>query len=749
MKNRIIGLFLALAMCFSLVSNACAFSFINSHTQVRGSQFSEAYADKLDAIFQGKVALFTNTSEKFPLGSSLNNNKEYRVAGSVGGYQCYIYAQAVYYYLFGDIPFRGDGYGAMTHSQKVLSNQVLASYEIFRDAGVGFGAYVRTTTNTDGSFNGGSGHSFIILSYDREGVTYLEANADGYGLVRITVRTWEEFNSNQLGGRGRRISSVVQCTDGVFCFHNSFDSLGKCTVAGCGEVFSWKRYFSADDKGIYKTTQELTLRKDAPYSAAAYGEQVAADKLIEVLGSCKNAFGETWYQCSYNGEIGFAREEDLTYFCVAALEVTCDDFSPADQAVLDRKSHPVIGTVTSNYPLSYIEAYLDGKQFAVWKASNKTTTQVNLRQTDINKNLSFSSLKAGKHTIKLVAYSYVHEQPLTFLNSVFYMEYKDGNTPDKPVLNVTLNGNRAGFTWDDVSGKTHYNLYIARKNELGQWENVSLMAYAESGCLSTLEKGVYRASLYAYNSNAWESDGSEWRHTKAEDVTFTVDVSGYCVRFDANGGSDAPAEVTAVVQTPVKIPTETPHRKGYKFVGWSASVSGEGAVIAPGAEYTHNADITLYALWEKQTFDISGQVISFLEDGTVTLQLFKVGASECEYSASLICGNSQAKRYSIEGVEPGAYTLVVSKDGHASRTYSVIVDGENVHLDAQINPVGDLNGDGMVNVKDYQILMRHVNETSLLEGYALICGDITDDGSVTVKDFQRLLRHVNETDPLY
>ena len=34
-------------------------------------------------------------------------------------------------------------------------------------------------------------------------------------------------------------------------------------------------------------------------------------------------------------------------------------------------------------------------------------------------------------------------------------------------------------------------------------------------------------------------------------------------------------------------------------------------------------------------------------------------------------------------------------------------------------------------------------------GELLACGDITGDGNVNIKDFQRLLRHINKTNPLF
>ena len=212
MKRLISGL-LALCLCIAMVPiQAHARTTITTPGGASGINYSAAYASKLDNIFQGNVALFSNYSEKFALGQSLNVDRQYSVAGKISGYQCYIYANAVYYYLFGDIPYHGSGIsGYWSNSKTVLTNQSSASYSSFSNAGVGFGAYIRTTSNSDGSYNGSSGHSMIVLFYDSSNITYLEGNGDGKGLVRITKETWSEFNTNQVSGKSRKISHVVQC----------------------------------------------------------------------------------------------------------------------------------------------------------------------------------------------------------------------------------------------------------------------------------------------------------------------------------------------------------------------------------------------------------------------------------------------------------------------------------------------------------------------------------------------------------
>ena len=141
---------------------------------------------------------------------------------------------------------------------------------------------------------------------------------------------------------------------------------------------------------------------------------------------------------------------------------------------------------------------------------------------------------------------------------------------------------------------------------------------------------------------------------------------------------------------------------------------------------------------------VSGTVTSYLTDGTVTIRLMQSGKAVYSTTAS---GKNAA--YTFDVVEPGTYTLEIRKADHITRSFRIEVTDTNVVQDAKICPEGDVTGDGVVNIKDFQRLLRHVNKTNSLSGYTLSCGDVTGDGTCNIKDFQRLLRHVNKTNPLF
>ena len=293
--KRWISLLLVLCMCLSLVPiRAEARTTITTPSGAKGSNYSATYASKLDNIFQGSVALFSNFSDKYALGQSMNTGREYSVARTISGFQCYIYANAVYYYLFGDIPFHGSGIsGYWKDSKTVLTNQSSASYSSFANAGVGFGAYIRTTANSDGSYNGGSGHSMIVLAYDADTITILEGNADGKGLVRIAVETWSEFNSSKVSGKGWKICHVVQCNSAG----SMFVDLGADFYAPILNKEHWKIIESnndnvqtADENGKANQVWRFQRQSDGSYKIS----NCLDGRCLDVADASSEAGAKVW-----------------------------------------------------------------------------------------------------------------------------------------------------------------------------------------------------------------------------------------------------------------------------------------------------------------------------------------------------------------------------------------------------------------------------------------------------------------------
>ena len=255
-------------------SEVYASSHIYKASQMNAYNFTSSpeLAKKLTQVFNGNIGLYSSSSctsqTKAPLGcSKLNGSNRFYIKNNTTGsktfgWQCYIYANAVYNTLYNE--WAGNG-SSFKHSKVVIRGGRTFSYRQFVNAGVRVGAYVRTTANRDCSYNRSQAHSFVILGYNEEYVTYIDGNSDGRGLVRVNKLSWKELNRWQTTGCGRRICHVVQPTD------KYFESL-----------YGTKKASSGSSSTTAKVTKEAEVTTDATAQTATTAKTVSDPDSIKV-----------------------------------------------------------------------------------------------------------------------------------------------------------------------------------------------------------------------------------------------------------------------------------------------------------------------------------------------------------------------------------------------------------------------------------------------------------------------------------
>ena len=148
-------------------------------------------------------------------------------------------------------------------------------------------------------------------------------------------------------------------------------------------------------------------------------------------------------------------------------------------------------------------------------------------------------------------------------------------------------------------------------------------------------------------------------------------------------------------------------------------------------------------------FDTAAKVISILFDGaqpepTYTLKGNISGATgsvQVELKGGASKTVTATGSYSFDGLPAGDYQLVFSKQGYVTRSYELTIT-ESSTLDASLNLLGDLTGDGKINVADVARLYTHIRGMILLNGYILECADYHADGKVNLADTAKIYAEV-------
>ena len=202
-REKIISFVLSICICIcalpGMAVNADAeemtYQWITAREDVDLAAFTDsaALASVLSSILDGSANIFYDAGftrmVNTELGSSrVRNNGVNMYVGPVQegetnvGTSCWIYANGVYYTLFGECTGNGTaGSNSQLLDVKATENRNF-TYENFVAWGVRPepGALIRTQC----------GHSLIVLDYNEEGLTILDGNGNGKGLVAIRVMAW-------------------------------------------------------------------------------------------------------------------------------------------------------------------------------------------------------------------------------------------------------------------------------------------------------------------------------------------------------------------------------------------------------------------------------------------------------------------------------------------------------------------------------------------------------------------------------
>lgn len=186
--------------------------------------------------------------------------------------------------------------------------------------------------------------------------------------------------------------------------------------------------------------------------------------------------------------------------------------------------------------------------------------------------------------IKLsISYNSIKDDKTTLGYFLYYCADTAANTSVNKNFTITI-GNWSKTVTYNIDGKYGERLIDSGTIDIDHTKQEQRIACSCSAAFNLTWSGVYCST------------------TKAS-MTITIDaLTSYKVTYDADGGTGAPSAQTKWYGEALTLTSTKPTRAGYTFQGWETF---DGTTYKPGASYTTNATITLYAIWKANTYTIT------------------------------------------------------------------------------------------------------------------------------------------------
>jgi hypothetical protein len=157
-----------------------------------------------------------------------------------------------------------------------------------------------------------------------------------------------------------------------------------------------------------------------------------------------------------------------------------------------------------------------------------------------------------------------------------------------------------------------------------------------------------------------------------------------------------------------------------------------------------NADGSLTLSYEKalpKEATVSGTITSYGGISPITVELWQNNVKV--HTVTTTNGS-----YKMEKVVPGSYTVTVTKANHVTRKTTLTVTGKDVTLNLKLCLIGDVTGNGVVDVGDVARVYSHVQGNPITDPYAISCAN-PDGGQLNILDVVLIYSHVTGSNRLY
>lgn len=183
---------------------------------------------------------------------------------------------------------------------------------------------------------------------------------------------------------------------------------------------------------------------------------------------------------------------------------------------------------------------------------------------------------------------------------------------------------------------------------------------------------------------------------------------------------------------------------------WVNGQKAKGSCNTDGSQAQVDYTFTFPAAEAGAGVAVSGKIASYNGKKDCTVTLYTAGTTSAVKSVTVTGNNASdqvTQDFTIAGVAPGTYDLVITKPAHLKYTVkNLVVGSSSLDLTARSGKpyrtismiVGDLDGDGSINVSDLNVLWDAASFNKNTDAAAKPLSDLNGDGNVNVSDLNIL-----------
>lgn len=332
--------------------------------------------------------------------------------------------------------------------------------------------------------------------------------------------------------------------------------------------------------------------------------------------------------------------------------------------------------------------------------------------------------------------------------SVGTVKGNPGETVGVPV-NVTNNKEAPTYySLDFTAGKAEFVNYVEDANGMPVSGQIGIAHFKIPADAKDGDSYAVSATI-----EKWTVDNAHGMEEvmSATKGSIKVEKTHFSVSYDANKGTGAPAEQVKNRDVALTLSNVKPVREGYKFLGWATKADATAAQYQPGASYTANADLVLYAVWEELPVpkivvgEVKGRAGEIVEVPVTIVNNpgFAGMDLKIEYDNTVL----ELIEIKLDKFPSSSMASVSSGKISGGDNKDIIGDGTMFVAVFKIKETA-ADGKSQVDIEIYESFnikdenIKFVVSSGEVEVYSYVLGDANGDGRVSSRDITRILQYL-------